>query len=149
MSEVALFVIPQDPFFVPGGPAQAAAEALARRLAPAAEAIAVSVTAKPQFFDAGENFRSLRCPEGGKRLDMEWWAELMEEDFDGEGYSLAAWPSPCGRPVTLAELVYDAPQGFARFAVALANPGVDFDDAALAAFAEVIGAPVLLVRQEL
>lgn len=150
MAETALFVIPQDPFFVPEPSAREAAGALARQLLPDAEAIAVSVSAKPQFFDAGEAAVAVRCPEGGKRLDMDWWADLMEEDFDGEGFRLEAHPSPCGRAVTLAELVYEAPQGFARCAVAIANPGISaLDESALVAFAEALGGPVTAVYQAL
>jgi len=43
----------------------------------------------------------------------------------GDGFKLATYATPCcGKKHTLHELVYDWPQGFARFAVDAMNPDI-------------------------
>jgi hypothetical protein len=92
-------------------------------LAPDAETVEVQTTAKVKFYDAGEYFAEVECPDCHAILPFEWWQERMGEDFDGEGFELADYSLPCcAAKRCLNDLVYHEAQGFARFAISAMNP---------------------------
>jgi hypothetical protein len=73
--------------------------------------------ARIQFIDCGENFVQILCPACGQPLDTGWWGHQMDHCWNEDaGFSLHAHAVPCcGADLRLDELVYDGPQGFARW----------------------------------
>ncbi len=96
---------------------------------------------KPQFFHAMENFESVHCPGMSDPLDMEWWSDMMDKDFDGEGYLLRVIDTPCGiEALTLNDLEYRSPAAFGVFAIEIVNPSISFlTDANQANIEKVLG----------
>ncbi len=121
MSDHFLVVIPADP--------KAALPESAEALRAALEGIAGSGESRVkdfgriQFVDCGENFERILCPACGDALDTGWWGHQMDHCWDAEaGFNLHAHALPCcGVPLSLDKLVYEWPQGFARWMVSARN----------------------------
>lgn len=74
---------------------------------------------KLQFIDCGGNFESLACPHCATSIEMDVWNNWMDEDWHGQdGFHLHSHTTPCcGESLTLNDLIYLQPQGFARWFV--------------------------------
>ncbi len=123
MSDHFLVVIPADP--------EAELPETAEAVRAALEGMAggdesqVKNYGKLQFIDAGTNFEGIACPACAAAIDVKTtWHAWMDEDWHGEeGFHLHAHETPCcGAEVSLNDLVYHFPQGFARWFVSARNP---------------------------
>jgi hypothetical protein len=117
MSENWIYLIPEDPTFAPDVARQLRARDRFAEIAPRADEVSISVTEAVEFVNCAGNFERVRCPSCGSVLGR-WWQDRMDEDDQGrdDGFKLASYATPCcGATCTLHELVYDWPQGFARF----------------------------------
>ena len=143
MSDDYLRLIPTQPDFVPtvGG-----AESARRRLAelvPDAEEVTAIVTDDVEFIDQGANFERIRCPKCGRQLETEWWHARMDEAAVASFAALEVSMPCCGARVSLNDLIYEWPAGFARFVLEAMNPNAgDLSDVALADVAKALGAPL-------
>jgi hypothetical protein len=117
MSESYAVVIPVDPKAALPETAEAVREALARIVG--TDRSRVKDYGKLQFIDCGESFETLACPACAASIGMDVWSGWMDEDWHGEdGFRLHRHPTPCcNESVTLNDLVYFRPQGFARWFV--------------------------------
>lgn len=116
-------IIPADPHFVPRVGAREKAAAYVRRLMATAEHVAWRVTPDVQFVDCGENFESVHCPTCGADLG-EWWAIAMEAGHEQQFRDLRITTPCCRGGMTLNELDYSWPSGFARAVLEVYEPGV-------------------------
>ena len=123
MSDHFLVVIPADPAAALPDTANELRDALAK-FAGSNEA-RVKDYGKLKFIDCGENFESVSCPACKSALPIDWWRARMDDDWHGEdGFQLHAHILPCcSAKASLNDLIYDFPQGFARWLVAARNPG--------------------------
>jgi hypothetical protein len=121
-----------------------------RAIAPVAEEIENKVTVGVRFVDCGANFERVLCPICGKELEMEWWNEQMDKDFDGE-FKLNSVRVPCCRgEKTLNDLRYEWQQGFARFSLEVMNPNVgELTKDDVKAFETILGCPVKVIYQHI
>jgi hypothetical protein len=125
MSDHWIVLIPLDPRAVPSTSAQQAASEMFGRLAPTAEQITSSSYEDAQFFDCGGNFERVVCPSCRAELSNDWWLERMDEDYD-DGFRLATYSTPCCKWTgTLNDLIYQWPQGFARFCIEARNANIE------------------------
>ncbi len=148
MSDRFLVVIPADPKAELPGTADALREALAR-IAGTDEA-RVKDYGKLQFIDCGENFERTLCPSCGAEITPEQWNAWMDEDWHGEdGFHLHRHIAPCcGAEIRLNALVYEEPQGFARWFVGARNAGRGpLDASEVAELEAVAGLPLISVAQ--
>lgn len=148
MSEHFLVVIPADPRAELPATAGALRDALAR-LAGTDEA-RVKDYGKVQFIDCGENFERILCPACRAEITTEQWHAWMDEDWHGEeGFHLHRHTAPCcGGETRLNALVYEWPQGFARWFVGARNEGrgpLSADE--LATLEAVAGMPLIAIAQ--
>jgi len=126
-----LRIIPTDPFWLPS---------------PAAfEAIGGTLRRHPSiaFVEPGAPFTAIGCPACGAAIAERWWRERMDAGYDAarEAYEvLTVAPPCCERLVSLNDLAYEPPAGFARVEVA-GGP----DD--LERVAAALGHPVRAVSQ--
>jgi len=124
MSDHWIQLIPEDPRFVPAAAQQKQALRRLREIAPEADEIEIKLSKTIQFFDCGANFERILCPSCRTELDVEWWQSGMSKDHDG-GFKLADYRMPCCRTKhALHQLIYEWPQGFARFALDMMNPNI-------------------------
>ncbi|MEL7149368.1 MAG: hypothetical protein AAGK71_01475 [Pseudomonadota bacterium] len=117
MSDRFLVVIPADPHAEMPATANALRDAL-ENLADTDEA-RLKDYGKLQFIDAGKLAESVTCPKCSHGLPAEEWRNWMNRDWHAEdGFHLHEIEVPCcGEKMTLNDLSYDAPQGFARWIV--------------------------------
>lgn len=149
MSDTWLLVMPADPEFYPDARRREKVQTVLAHLAPRAEQISAEEHEDDvHFFDCGENFEAVRCPSCEKQVESEGWAAWMSDDFGaGPGFTLRIRRMPCcGAEATLNDLIYDMPQGFARFAVSAMNyDRAPLSSAEMDALEEAMGGPVRVV----
>ena len=100
-----LRIIPTDPFWLPSPAAFDAVGSALRRHPSIA------------FIDPGAPFTAIGCPACGAAITERWWRERMEAGYDAEREAyevLTVAPPCCERLVSLNDLAYDPPAGFAR-----------------------------------
>jgi hypothetical protein len=150
MSDNWLILIPTSPDYVPSKDAQEQARALFQRIAPEADNIEVGLSEHPRLIDCGANLQKINCPGCRRELEMDWWGDWMaleaELDFP---LKPAAMPC-CGSMHNLADLLYDWPQGFARFSLEAMNPNIqDLPKAVEREFEAIMGCNIRKIRQHL
>ena len=125
MSDNWITVIPEDPRFVPDAANQRRARDRFAAAVVAADEIELDCSDTVQFIDCGSNFERAHCPACREDL-TDWWSDRMDDDYDGSnGFALATYAAPCcSKQVTLNDLAYEWPQGFAKFALSARNPRV-------------------------
>jgi len=144
MSDSYLKIIPTQPDYMPSQQAQERLPDLLKALVPRAENVDVVAHDEVGFVDQGENFDSVACPHCKQALDMEWWQDAMGAASE-KGFSDLAVHLPCCRTnISLNDLDYRMPAGFARFVIEVRNPERDdvLDAHAIAELRDVIGAPI-------
>jgi hypothetical protein len=146
MSDSMLRFIPRQPAYAPPLERRQAAVSRLRDAFSDADDVSARETEEVTFIDAGGNFESVFCPLCNKKLEQEWWLEAMDRAFSTAFEDLAVKLPCCGGSTTLNDLRYEWPQGFARFVLEVANPGVNtISDALVAEVGTIIGCDVRVV----
>jgi hypothetical protein len=150
MSDNWVVFIPSEPEFVPSPHAQIAARDLVKSWAPEADEIESAVTDAIEFVDAGANASTVLCPVCGAALDPEWAYDSIGAAHN-KGFSDLIVLSPCcGSTISLNELIWDWPQGFARFQLAAMNPNFGrVSDAQVGQLEAVVGTPIRVIYRHL
>ena len=143
MSDSYLLLIPTDPHFVPSPAAAELARLRLEQLVPDAEDVTAVVNDSVEFIDQGSNFERVRCPHCGRVLAQEWWSDRFDQAEATEFSALEVSVPCCGSSVSLNDLKYELPAGFAKFVLETMNPNVrDFPDEALADLSRDLGTPL-------
>jgi hypothetical protein len=115
LSETYLVMIPRDPH----ADLPKTAEEVKQLLSHIAgtDQARVKDYGKLQFIDCGEAYEHVACPSCDTHLTLDQWHGFMDRDWHGEeGFHLHDHAMPCcAANHTLDELLYAAPQGFARW----------------------------------
>ena len=139
MSTNILNLIPEDPAFVPAATAQREATQLLNGFLPGAREIAATVHDDIIFVDQGGLFETVSCPACGVEWTTPWWQDAMDESYRSHFRNLLVTAPCCGTPVSLNELRYDRPAGFARFVLRAEAPWHDLTEEQQAAISAVLG----------
>ena len=109
----------------------------------------MSLTDEIEFVDASANFHTASCPHCGADI-TEQWGEGMDAAYESNFENLD-WVVPCcNRTTSLNALVYDLPQGFARFSITASEPNVDqLEDNVLRSVGAALGHEVRAVWRHL
>lgn len=121
MSDSLLRFVPVDPEFQPAPSTAALAEEFLRKLLPNAERIAAKALHEVEFIDAGANWEGVHCPLCGADAEP-WWGDSMSQAAESGFRSLRVLSGCCQRSVSLNELRYGWPVGFARFVLEAHSP---------------------------
>jgi hypothetical protein len=150
MSDNWLILIPKSPNYVPSQEAQDQAIALFKTIAPESDEIRVEVSDHPRLIDCGANLEKIICPSCHTKLNFDWWAEWASKEAE-LNFPLKTTQLPCcGTVQSLANLIYDWPQGFARFSLEAMNPNIrDFPSGAELNFEKMLGCSLLKIWQHL
>ena len=141
MSDAFLRLIAIDPGFVPSPASQLAAAALLREWLPDAQEVTVRVTDHVEFVDQGEDFERVSCGQCGIGFDD--WSAAMTRAAERDFQDLSLVMPCCGTSMSLNDLVYELPAGFARFVLEATNPEVeDLSAEQLDAVSAVLGSPI-------
>lgn len=125
MSDALLRFVPEDPRFVPAEEACARAVARIRIVLPLATAMEARRSDDIRFIDAGGNFESVACAKCQRLLANEWWVEAVARASSSRFEDLEVEVPCCGEQVSLNNLHYRMPQGFARFVIEATNPDIE------------------------
>ena len=146
MSTAVLKLTPTQPDFVPAEEARQEARRFLASMLPASRAVAAKVFDSIEFVDAGENFRRVSCPNCGKEIDGAWWSEAMSEAHAARFRRLEVAVPCCGAEISLNDLNYDFPQGFARFVLQAIDPNVAaLDSEATGMLERILGCPLRVI----
>ncbi len=151
MSDNWIYLVPEDPRFVPHAAKQRRARERFVEIAPEADEIEIRVFEKVKFFDCGGNSERILCPSCRSEIPANWWRERMDADYSDDGFRLNSNATPCcGKECTLHELVYEWPEGFGRFALEAMNPNIgELDDKYKREFEEILGTKLRIIYQHL
>ena len=151
MSDDLIIVVPADPTLVPTTDAADRVVGALRQIVPGAEFITTEASAGVRFFDCGENFESVSCPECSASINLDWWHDRMGEDWGEGGFKLGHVHVPCcGARLTLNDLVYDWPQAFGRFRWQMLNPNIGaLGPDAEAEIERAASVPIRIVRRHI
>lgn len=145
MSDHIVKIIPRDPLYLP--PEQTLDVAKAYLEAHInSDGINISVNGSPVFVDCGSNLSEIFCPKCGKKLDYSWWQSAMSKAFEGEFMFLGTVAPCCGAAVSLNELCYHFPCGFARTRIEIYNPGQAVEDDILAPVQKILGTELRVIH---
>jgi len=147
MSDHWLHFIPEDPLVQPTQDAADRAVLILRALAPGADEIASIFYNKAQFIDPGGNFQSVACPHCGTDA-RDWWRGAMDSAYQRGFADLIVTAPCCGARVSLNDLDYDWPAGFARYRLGAMNANIgEVSPADLRSLSDSLGLRLRLVRQ--
>jgi hypothetical protein len=155
MSELLIRVIPTDPEWQPTTEAAAAAANYIAGLFAGPGDHVESV--KPMFYDriavidGGEYMADLFCPRCEASIGLDWFWDLLGVRTGGDPTidDLAVTVPCCGAALTLPELRFEDPIGFARFEVRVkdwSRGPWDLSDHELTTAGTILGHPVLQVH---
>ncbi len=139
MSTNVLKLIPTSPQFVPNEATIDKALKLLAEFFPEARQVTYTVTDQVQFVDPGANFERVSCPLCGTEIDDESWRQAMDAAYQTDFRDLSARVPCCGGVVSLNDLQYEWPAGFARFELQVYEPGADIDDEKLELLRSALG----------
>jgi hypothetical protein len=150
MSDNRLKIIPENPDYIPAQNQQSKAESAFLEIAPDSDEINSTVSDGIQFHDCGTNFENISCPYCGANLDMDWWKEMMDQNYEN-GLKLQQNKLPCcGEHATLNELQYDSTQGFAKYSIEALNPNIsELDNDQLFWMESILGCKLRVIYQHL
>ncbi len=139
MSDNFLQLIPTDPQFQPSIQTAERAQSLLKRFTPQAETVEARFNESVEFFHSGSNGSGIHCTACGAEASY-WWFSAMDEAGESGFNELEVTAHCCGASVSLNELRYDWPVGFARFVLEAQNPNVpDLQPGQLAQLEAVLG----------
>lgn len=139
MSDNMLKLIPISPIYMPDEGLIQKALVSVKSLFVSANEIIIKQTDSPQFIDQGENFERIICPKCSETINNEWWQEAMDKAYSGSYVELNVIVPCCNSVVSLNELKYEWPAGFACFIIQILNPNRDLSDEELHNIEIVLG----------
>ena len=92
--------------------------------------IKINRTENLRFIDPGTNLNHIHCPFCHSEINLTWWQEAMDAAFQKDFMDLATYTPCCNQPISLNDLIYDWPAGFAKVSLEIENPVMDLDDIA-------------------
>jgi len=120
VSDDYLRLIPTDPRWTPDRVSADRGLAALRELAPRADNYESEYLQAVTFIDQGANFEEIRCPRCADAISLEWFKDEMGRlAFD----DLSATTPCCTTPLSLNDLDFRWPAGFASFELSAMNPG--------------------------
>ncbi len=128
MSDTVFKLIPENPGYVPDPESRAKAKQYLATLFPEAEQVVDQVRDKIDFIDAGTNLETITCPECLSIISKDWWQSAMSQASKGRFANLTINTPCCGATLSLNDLLYHWPVGFARYSLEVRNPDKEVDD---------------------
>lgn len=139
MSDNWLQYIPTDPYFKPTAHSATVAEKLLDSFVPLAETVRSEFNNSISFYHPGGNWSGVKCPSCGADAES-WFNNFIDQLFENNFSSLVVKAPCCGATVSLNELNYLWPAGFASFAIEAMNPNVKaLTSQQLSQLAQVLG----------
>jgi hypothetical protein len=81
-----------------------------------------------RFIDQGTNLVRINCPLCNKEIFINWWQDQMDIAYQDKFRNIFIETPCCGMTISLNELNYYWPAGFAKFSIEILNPSNDIND---------------------
>lgn len=124
MTETYLRFIPASPNFVPEFETIDTAVTYFQENLLQAEKVDFRLTGHNEFVDSGALFERIHCPVCGHEIPVESWDEMMERAYITQFQDTKIVSPCCKTEISLNDLRYDRPQGFARFVLETRMPEI-------------------------
>jgi hypothetical protein len=145
LSDEILSVIPADPQWQPSQDGADRAVRALNALTPEDDGTKATWHDATVFVDCGSLFYEVACPRCDSVLDRTWLRDRLSELSETGSFTVIV--PCCGAELTLNDLVYREPCGFARFDISVWNPGRSWlSDSELSTVGEALGHPVRQIR---
>ncbi len=138
MSDNILKIIATSPSYIPTEDTDQKLMALIKILLPHTERISIKRSKTIQFIDSGSNLENIICPNCNKKLDEVWWKEALDKSYQNLFSELDVIVPCCKSKLSLNELKYELPVGFAQFSVEILNPNSDISNEELQKIEEIL-----------
>lgn len=103
--------------------ASARAAVLALQKCVKAEEISFFQSDQVEFFDCGSALNHISCPRCGAAVPLDWWQQKMDEHYKSDHFFVLEEDMPCcSKTVSLNDLRYEAPCGFASLCFTVRDP---------------------------
>ena len=103
--------------------ASAQAAVLALQKCVKAEDISFFQSGQVEFFDCGSALDHISCPRCGAAVPLDWWQQKMDEHNKSDHIFVLEEDMPCcSKTVSLNDLRYEAPCGFASLCFTVRDP---------------------------
>lgn len=103
--------------------ASARAAVLALQKCVKAEEISFFQSGQVEFFDCGSALNHISCPRCGAAVPLDWWQQKMDEHYKSDHFFVLEEDMPCcSKTVSLNDLRYEAPCGFASLRFTVRDP---------------------------
>jgi hypothetical protein len=146
MSDNILKLIPTDPEYVPSQDKIESAKKLIASFFPKADEVSINIYDGIAFIDPGGNFEKVSCPQCNTDL-IDWWSKeamnITRKDPKQKYFDNLMITTPCCKTnLSINDLKYDWPAGFARFNMEIRNPNTTLSDNEVADFEKTIGTTI-------
>jgi hypothetical protein len=150
VSEYFIVIIPKELTAAPPDPANLLT--VMQGMLPDADEITMDHAEVIRFHHCGGNFDEVRCPHCGCVIAVATWHKMMDADYDQErdGFTMNGHEMACGHVVTLNDLDYRMPMGFACFSITARNPGrAEFTVNELGRIEQAMACPVTIIHRHI
>lgn len=145
MSDCILKIAPQNPFYKVSEPLlQKSRDFLEANIY--CDSIEVKCCMTPIFVDCGSNLERIVCPNCHSELPFDWWGEAMNKAYESEFTSLETVLPCCGLTISLNDLEYHFPCGFACCVIEILNPVFDSEDYIIDSIQKILGINVRIIK---
>ena len=150
MSDDWIVLVPDDPRYVPKKDRQEKSRQRLSQITPNADEVQCINSECVKFFDCGSNLEVVRCPNCKSEISMDWWGNMMDKDYKN-GFILASYETPCCKSnLSLADLIYDWPIAFGRFALSARNPDMrQIQEEHISELAALLGCKLITIRRHI
>jgi len=145
MSDDFLRLIPSSPFYIPDEKAINKALKVIRDDFSLAESINAEAYESPRFIDQGSNWVRVFCSNCNLEIDIDWWQSAMDQAYESDFRILNMKVPCCGVEMSLNDLRYDLPAGFAKFKIEIRNPGKDITESCCKQLESILGIPIRII----
>ena len=145
MSDHLVKIIPKDPFCKVSNAALQSAKSFLEKQK-RGDSVEMEFNETPIFVDCGSNLEHISCPNCGEMLDFGWWGEAMDKAAESE-FTLMEVEMPCCRNIiSLNDLNYYFPCGFACCLIQIYNPEQNIEDEIIDVIQNILGSCVCIVE---
>lgn len=138
MSDYILKLIPTKPAFMPREQTLKELPDVLAKYFPSLD-FNILATDNIRFIDQGANWERVTCPICNNVINDSWWQTEMDKAYANDFTDLEVVLPCCGSMISLNDLNYEWPAGFARFSIEIHNPNENVDAAFIKDLENIIG----------
>lgn len=144
MSSTILKIIPTDATYLPDKAKQDEAKDFLSKAYRSGKINFINYD-RIEFVDQGENFESVSCNLCGQNLEIEKWHEAMNKAYESQFSNLRFIVPCCNENISLNDLTYYLPAGFAKFIISISDPQKNVEEKDLNELSGLLQTPLKII----